>query len=168
VLDTSAILSGKPINLENMVTVPGVKTELAAQGNDYQIFQFQRERGLSLYSPSQGSLDKIKQVTFETGDSQRLSDVDKELLALALDINKNKEEQAVILTDDYSIQNVAQTLGIKFENVSQTGITKRFKWIYRCRGCGRKFKEHIHICPVCGASTKTIVYDKKDVDKEKM
>ena len=70
-----------------------------------------------------------------------------------------------ILTDDYSIQNVANELGIHFETMSQSGITKKFKWIYRCRGCGKKFKENISICPICGASTKNVISDKENLKK---
>ena len=165
ILDTSAILSGKPINLDDakMVTTPGISEELKPGGRDYQSFNYLTERGLSIHAPSKESIDKVKNISIETGDSYRLSKADIEIIALALDI-KNNENEAIILTDDYSIQNVANVLNIKFEAISQSGITKRFKWIGRCRGCGKKFKENIKICPICGAEIKTVISSKEDIE----
>ena len=85
-------------------------------------------------------------------------------MALALDKN-NEEYEVIILTDDYSIQNVASELKIKFETISQSGITNRFKWICVCRGCCKKFKENINICPICGANTKNIISNKEELRK---
>ena len=164
ILDTSAILSGKPIYLDDsiMVTIPNVIKEIKPGGRGYRTLRYLLETGLAIYSPSEESLDRVKTVSLETGDKDRLSSVDKGILALALDINK-KEKEAIILTDDYSIQNVAHVLNIKFENISQRGITKKFKWAYQCRGCGKKFEENIKVCPICGSLTKNIIADKENI-----
>ena len=167
ILDTSAVLSGKPIYLNNytVVTPPTIYDEIKPGGRDYRSFQFLIERGLSIQSPSKDSSDKIKTISSITGDKNRLSKTDIEILALALDINKDEKKEVIILTDDYSIQNVASYLNIKFETISQSGITKKFKWIYRCRGCGKKFKDNIKNCPICGAETKTVILSKKIIKK---
>ena len=127
IIDTSAVLSGKPINLGDarMITSPGVSNEFKPGGRDYQLFQFLVEKGLIIKSPSKASYKKIDEISRETGDNERLSDVDKEILAVSLDIDT--ENEVIIVTDDYSIQNVANALGIKFESISQRGIKKRFK-----------------------------------------
>ncbi|MCX6668140.1 MAG: nucleic acid-binding protein [Euryarchaeota archaeon] len=164
ILDTSVILSGKPINLDaNMITTPGVAKEFSPGGRDYQNFQFLMEKGLTVHDPTKDSIKQINNISIKTGDKERLSETDKEILALALDLNKNDENEAIILTDDYSIQNVAQELKIKFEAISQRGITKKFKWIYRCSGCGKKFEENIKTCPICGASTRNIISHKENI-----
>lgn len=162
IIDTSAILSGKPINLDNanMVTTPSVSEELNPGGRDYRIFQFLQEKGLAIQSASKKSINKIKKTAEETGDKDRLSSADVEILALALDIKKDDNKEAVILTDDYSIQNVANTLNIEFQSFSQRGITKKFKWHYRCPGCGKQFKKSIKICPICGTKTKISISHK--------
>ena len=167
ILDTSAVLSGKPINLDNfmIVTTPGVSKELKPGGRDFRGFQFLIEKGLAIDVPSKESLDKINTTSIETGDTGRLSKADREILALALDVNRNDDKEAIILSDDYSIQNVAHVLNIKFENINQLGITKRFKWIYQCRGCGKKFKENIKTCPICGARMKNIVSRKENIER---
>ena len=164
ILDTSAILSGKPFNLENvkMITIPDMEKEIKPGGKDYQIFQFLKEKGLYYQPPSEKSINEILKKSKETGDFKRLSNFDIQLLALSLDI-KNQGDHPIVITDDYSIQNIANYLDIKFETINQKGITKRFKWINRCQGCGKKFKDDINICPICGAETKKIVAKKQEI-----
>jgi len=110
-------------------------------------------------------MEKIAIVSKDTGDEKRLSYADNEILALALEMSQEHEEDVIILTDDYSIQNVAHALNINFKSISQDGITKSFKWTYRCAGCGKKFNENIKTCPICGTLTKTIVSRKKDIER---
>lgn len=169
ILDTSAILSGKPINIidAKLVTTPMVASELKPGGRDYQNFLFMKEKGLEIHSPSKDSTEKILSVSKETGDFSRLSRTDAQIMALALDLIQDDKNDVTILTDDYSIQNVANELKIKFEPISQSGITKRFKWVYQCRGCGKKFKENISICPICGAKTRDAISNKKSLRRRK-
>ena len=152
IIDTSAILSGKPINLgdSQMITTPSIANELKPGGRDYRNFQFLLEKGLSIISPTKKSIEKIKLISHETGDKQRLSSADIELLALAIDINNDEKYESIILSDDYSIQNVAKSLNLKYKSFSQKGIVKKFKWKYRCPGCNKQFKTPIKICPICG------------------
>ena len=115
--------------------------------------------------PSKKSINIIKKTVNELGEVDRLSETDIELLALAYEIKQQKTSEPVILTDDYSIQNTANFLDIRFESISQKGIKKSFKWINRCRGCGKTFKENIKECPICGTETKKIIIDKKTLKK---
>lgn len=167
ILDTSAILSGKPINLDNciIITPTNISNEIKPGGRDYRTYELLLEKGLILQYPTKVSIKKIIDISIKTGDKNRLSSFDIEILALALDINKDSKKEVIIMTDDYSIQNVAQTLKIKYETINQLGITKKFKWTYRCRGCGKKFKDNIKICPICGAETKPVISSKKSINK---
>jgi UPF0271 protein len=165
IIDTSAILSGIPINLDNvdMVTVSSVSKELKPGGRDYKIFEFLLEKGLEILSASKKSMNVINKTAEETGDKDRLSSTDVEILALALDINEDPNKYAIILTDDYSIQNIANYLDIDFKRFSQKGITKKFKWRNSCPGCGKRFKESIKVCPICGTKTKSSIVQKKQI-----
>lgn len=165
ILDTSAILSGKPLTLDMKLTTttPGVSHELQPGGRDYRTFLFLHEQGLSIRNPTKESIQKIHKVATESGDIGRLSTADIEVLALALDISQDQD--AIIITDDYSIQNVSHILGIRFESINQSGITKRFKWNWRCSGCGKIFATHVPTCPICGASTKQVVVKKKSLER---
>ncbi|MEF8848573.1 MAG: NOB1 family endonuclease [Candidatus Thermoplasmatota archaeon] len=165
VLDTSAILSGKPIDISEgkLISPIGVSKEIRPGGRTYRNFQFLKEKKLRVRAPLEKNVEKIKEVSKKTGDLDRLSDTDLEVLALAYEIKKNRENKAVILTDDYSIQNVACELSVDFENISQKRITKKFKWFYRCSGCGKKFKKNVKRCPICGSKTKAQVEKKQDI-----
>jgi UPF0271 protein len=165
IIDTSAILSGKPIHINEaaLLTTPGVSKEFSPGGRDFHIFELLKEIGLVVHSPSKEAINCVKKTAQETGDDRRLSSADIEVIALAVDINKNPDQEATILSDDYSIQNVASALQIKFLGFLQKGITKRFKWVSRCPGCGKQFNEIKKICPICGTSTKSSMLSKKNL-----
>jgi endoribonuclease Nob1 len=165
IIDTSAILSGKPINIDtaSLVTTPGVSDELRPGGRDFRTFELLKELGLTIHLPSKESIDTVKKTAQESGDDRRLSVADIEVVALALDVNREPEKEATILSDDYSIQNIASELHIKFEGFMHKGITKKFKWVSRCPGCGKQFNEMKKICPICGTSTRSSLLHKKDL-----
>jgi len=165
IIDSSAILSGKNFSLKDtkLITTSGISNEFKPGGRDYNNFQFLIGTGLEIITPSKNSLDKINKISKKTGDIDRLSVADKEILAVALDLKD--EYDVIILTDDYSIQNVANALNISFKSISQNGIKESFKWINRCTGCGKKFKDNIKICPICGSATKKTVSKKKTLKK---
>lgn len=168
ILDTSAILSGKPLVFPDaeMITTFSMSSELQPGGKDYQNFMYLKDKGLKFKIPSEESIDFIKKTSKKTGDATRISNVDLEILALALDLHK-EGFNCILLSDDYSIQNIASELKLNFEGISQKGITKKLKWGVRCRGCGKKFKGDISVCPICGSDTKKIVISGKEIKKTK-
>jgi UPF0271 protein len=165
IIDTSAILSGKTIDTKDIkiITTPGVYKELNPGGRDYQFFQFLLEKGLKICTPSKESIKKVNSLSKQTGEIDRLSDEDKEILALAIDIKEDGE--VAIITDDYSIQNMAYILKIDFINLSKKSITKKFIWSYQCVGCGKKFKDNIKNCPICGTEIKNVVHSKEFIKR---
>jgi UPF0271 protein len=165
VIDTSALLSGKSLYDAKLtlVTTPGVSEELRPGGRDFHTFEVLKELGLTIHAPSPESVAFVKKTAQKTGDDRRLSAADIEVIALALDINKKPNNEAIILSDDYSIQNIASTLNINFQVILQKGITKKFKWVSRCPGCGKQFHETKKICPICGTETKSSLVHKKNL-----
>jgi len=145
VLDTGAILKRKLV-YENMVTIPEVVQEVIDESSTIYL----SVKDLRIESASEKNLEFVRKVSKKTGDIYRLSETDLKLLAKAID-EREKGNEVVLVTDDYSIQNVAMALGIDFENVVQEKITKGFKWVRVCRGCGRKVSEET--CPICGSET---------------
>lgn len=145
VLDTSALFTMDAPPDEEYVCPPGVIRELesfddprlALWGDMLRISDCTKE-----------SLEKVEEAAKKTGDDGRLSPMDRTVLALALDVN------GTILSDDYSIQNVARVLGLGFRPVGTKGISKVAKWNYRCVGCGKWYKEKYPECPVCGSSMR--------------
>jgi endoribonuclease Nob1 len=163
IIDTSAILSGKPLNFldQTIITVSGVTNELREGGKDYQNFQFLKEKGLKIMDPSLLSIQYITKTAQQTGDKQKLSSTDIQILALAFELHKKNSTTVTILTDDYSIQNIATTLHLPFTTITQKGIQKKFQWYNQCRGCRKKFSDPIKICPICGSQTKLSHKQKK-------
>ena len=84
-----------------------------------------------------------------------LSEVDLHVLALALDL-KNANLNPVIVTDDYSIQNVANKLDVDFMSLLTYGIKFRLKWILYCPACYRKYPADCALlsCRICGTKIK--------------
>jgi UPF0271 protein len=165
VIDTSAILSGKPVHIDDasLVTTPSVSNEINPGGRDFQTFELLKEIGLAIHIPSKKAIEAVKKVAQQSGDDRRLSATDIEVIALALDINQEHNKEATILSDDYSIQNIASIMQIKYQSFNHKGITKKFKWVSRCPGCGKRFKEITKICPICGTLTRNSPLRKKNL-----
>lgn len=155
ILDTSAVLSGVPPPPDaRLVTSPAIEEELKPGGPTGRAFENLRARGLEVRSPSPDSLARARAAATATGDADRLSPADLELVALAVEL---APEGALLLTDDYSVQNVAKRLGLPFEGIAQRGIQAEFQWRLRCTGCGRWYDEppKSKECPVCGSELRT-------------
>lgn len=137
----------------SLVTTPGVDAELQPGGRDYRRYALLKEQGLQIQTPSQDALQHVRDAAASTGDEARLSSTDIEVLALTLELHNSSSDTVILLTDDYSMQNIADTLHLSYLSLSQRGITKRFKWHCRCPGCKRDFGKPVDICPVCGTPT---------------
>jgi UPF0271 protein len=102
--------------------------------------------GLRIMSPGRESKEVVTAAATTSRDASVISDTDRDLLALALEL------EAALYTDDFAIQNVALILGVKTHPINQRRA-KRVYWKYRCTGCGRYF-DHDGECPVCGSVVK--------------
>uniref|UniRef100_A0A7C3VJQ9 NOB1 family endonuclease n=1 Tax=Archaeoglobus fulgidus TaxID=2234 RepID=A0A7C3VJQ9_ARCFL len=143
VIDSSAIFQRKAV-YKNMVTVPEVVAEILDEASALYL----SVKNLKVEEASSESIEKVKKAAMRTGDIYKLSDTDIKVLAKALD-EIEKGNEVVLVTDDYAIQNVAMSLGIRFDGILHRQISKEFKWVKVCRGCGRKIESEV--CPVCGS-----------------
>jgi endoribonuclease Nob1 len=168
IIDTSAVLSGKPfpVDEEECWTVEEIANEFSEGGLSFRTFIYLREKGLSIHQPSIQAKKKVSIIIEKMGETSRLSSADKAVLALAVDVQEKKKIKAVILTDDYSIQNIASVLHIPFQSISQHGITKTFKWIRRCSGCGRTLSSNESVCSICGSNARDVI-DRSQSKKKK-
>ena len=134
--------------MDDMYCTPDVLREVKSKGPTPQLMSM-IETKVEVRSPSEEGLARVEELAEKTGDAKRLSPTDKGVLALAYDLG------ATILTDDYSIQNVANEMGLPYRGLSFPDIDKRIEWGYRCKGCGKYFDEWKEECPVCGSEIRT-------------
>lgn len=146
ILDTSALLSG--LDFPGAVYVPSsVVQEAGVKGLDSRTASFLDAKA-RVWEPRAEDLEAVSRASRATGDEQRLSPVDRDVLALALQL------QGIVITDDYTMQNVATQLGLEYRPAVLPGIRTFLSWSFRCVGCGRYWPEAQDSCPVCGATVR--------------
>jgi endoribonuclease Nob1 len=158
VLDTSAFLAGfDPFSLsEEQVTVPKVGDEIRTNSMAWVRFNTAVESGkIKIKMPQEEFSTKVKASASRVGDSYLLSETDMQLLALALELKANGEHPEII-TDDYSIQNVAKQNGIAFYALATFGIRKLLEWMRYCPACHKEYpiNTSFKACLVCGTELK--------------
>jgi UPF0271 protein len=145
VLDASVFIYNVLVSGE-IYTVPGVTRELKSSEAVVVLQEFLK-RGMKIETPRKTDVEIVTEKAKSTGDYLRLSKADIELLAKALELS------GTLVTDDYSIQNVATLLGIETQPIQQARIKRVLTWRRRCVGCGRLYDSEA-ICPVCGSEVK--------------
>jgi UPF0271 protein len=158
VLDTSAFLAGfDPFAVnEDQFTVPSVEEELRTNSITWVRFKTATENGkIKIKTPTEECWNKAKAAANKVGDAFFLSETDTQLLALALEL-KAAGCNPQIVTDDYSIQNVATQMGIEFVSFATFGIRRLLEWIRYCPACHKKFPSDYSStkCTVCGTELK--------------
>ena len=152
VLDTTALFNAKDFPPEYEIIVPqGVLDELESWDLSERVMNLLGVR-IHVFSASAGSRAKIREAAEKTGDIGRLSPTDMEVLALAI------EMKAPLISDDYSIQNIAKLLDIKCIPMEQHGIKKIYYWKFKCLGCGKEYDRHINECQICGKELRPFRY----------
>lgn len=148
VLDATAIRSGMTFAGNEWFTTPSVINEvsLGSQGRNLEIL---RETAIKVMESDDNSMKRVEDAARSTGDFGSLSKTDMEVLALALHLG------AKIISDDYSVQNVASVLKIPYET-DLAGIREIITWTYRCRGCGKYFEKEQVDCPICGSEIRRV------------
>lgn len=149
VLDTSALMSGRPFEGELFTTDEVLQELRRLKALTPQLTTFLDVK-VRILSPSRESVAAMEAASEGTGDAHRLSPTDIGLLAVAADVG------GTIVTDDYSIQNLAEVVGVAYEPVLQMAIKEVVRWQYRCSGCARPFESWTDPCPVCGSKLRTV------------
>jgi UPF0271 protein len=147
IVDTSSILAGFQFDSTLTYYISPLAADEIRRGKKKEDLDSLVEREvLIIQAPSLQTMDRVTVGAQESGDINRLSRADIEILALALEI------AGEVITDDYSIQNLAKKLDIPFRAFGKPPIREEFKWTYRCKGCGKFNKEPQEPdCPICGS-----------------
>jgi UPF0271 protein len=157
VLDTSAFIAGyEPAgDRVELYTVPEVLEELRDTMAKIKAQAALDSGKLRAKSPEKRFIEEVVRIAEEMGDFASLSSTDVSLLALALQLKEPHRDLALV-SEDYSVQNIANRLGIKHISLATAGISRRIVWETYCPGCHRTFEKLApgEACPICGTKLK--------------
>jgi UPF0271 protein len=142
VLDASAFIQ-EYHTTGKTATVPGVREELEDE-SAYR-YDAMEGSGMHIQIPEDGTVGRVRRAADASGDLDVLSETDVQLISATLELG------GTLVTDDYAMQNVAESLDLSVEVIAQEGIDEQRDWQFQCQGCGREFDEHRDRCPICGS-----------------
>ncbi len=151
-------------------SVPAVLQELSARSFASLRSDTSIETGkLVVRMPSKESLEAVHRASLELGEKFALSQTDFQVLALAMDI-RTEGDKPIIVSDDYSVQNVAEHLELDYTSLATFGISQRFDWVLYCPACYRKFPQDRSrlSCEICGTELRRRVSRKSLVRRKSL
>jgi len=146
-------------------TVPSVQEELKGSRLPKIRLEAAVQTGrLKLLSPEAKYIEETEAAAAELGETDALSQTDGELLALGVQL-RDEGRNPIIITDDYSVQNMADFLGLEYGSLATSGIKSRFNWVIYCPGCHKSFRgaERGGDCPICGVALRRRAVKKSPV-----
>ncbi|MCS7116014.1 MAG: nucleotide-binding protein [Nitrososphaerota archaeon] len=156
ILDSTAFYAGIPFtSTSTYYTTSSVIQEVKHTRTSKTAIESLIEAGrLIVKDPSAESIERVKDLANISGDIGKLSQTDLEVIALAYEL-KGKDFDAIIVSDDYSIENLARILHIDSIPIITKGISNVVKWLVYCSGCGKVFEDKkAVICDVCGTKLR--------------
>ena len=152
---------------EEQYTIPMVREEIMESSMAWVRFETAVESGkLKVRASKNIFLDRVKASATLVGDTFFLSEADRQVLALALEL-KTQGYSPLIATDDYSIQNVANQMDIEFASLATFGIRFRLRWIRYCPACHKRYPANhkSRKCEVCGTELKRKPLRKRRINR---
>ena len=111
---------------------------------------------ISVINPSSKSIKMVLKEATSLGNTVELSDTDISIIALALEL-KRRNYDVEVLTEDYAIQNVCETLGISFSSILKRRIRVMLKTLKKCLVCGTIYDPSLKDCPNCGSTQYKLI-----------
>ena len=149
IADSAVFIMGNcNIPYSQMVTIPLVEDEIRSEEARLR-YDIAKAEGLRVEAVEESFLKEIIKQAECTRDIERLSKTDLGVLAKALEC-KESDENVILITDDFAVQNIAARLNIEIIPVAQRIIKDKIIWQKQCIGCFRHFKDGEE-CPVCGS-----------------
>ena len=152
-LDAAALLNSNVFAYENAIIPPSVAAEIKSRS---EILEALVSAGkIRIVEPRSDTRNRVTRTAERMGENNVLSDADIDALALAL------QENAILVTDDFHVQNVAEELKIKYEGVTGK-IKEKRKYVLKCINCGKKYPPTYKgkRCKVCGG--KLVYFSNSD------
>ena len=107
---------------------------------------------LKVESVDSEEYSRLNDVLLESRDYMRLSQTDKDVIALTLKY-ESMGHDVITVSDDYSIQNVLKLLNLEFRGVYTKGIKETITWQKICKGCRKEYPgdSKLSECEICGS-----------------
>lgn len=146
VLDTTAFYAGVPYTntTENLVTTPDVISEVSNERTRTLIALSK----INVWQAAPEHYKQVKDAAKSSGDNS-MSKTDMSVLALCLSIKADGND-AILLSDDFAVENVASRLGIKARPLMTNGVKRVADWVFFCPACGKIYSKQRADCLVCG------------------
>ncbi len=149
VLDSSAFYAGIPFSSNEPSYITSlIYGEIEHIKKDHDAIQILIEtKRLMIRDPEHRFIITVNDAAKKSGDFPNLSHEDISAIALCLQL------KAELVTDDFTISNVAKHLNIKVIPLMTSGIKNVIIWKYYCPGCKTNFSK-VTECPRCGNRLK--------------
>jgi UPF0271 protein len=165
VFDTNIFLTGIDFNLiPNIIyTTSKVIDEINVtrykeknRNTLIKIYTAIENKKLIVRKPDHSYLESVKKRAKLTGDLKVLSDVDFDIIALALELRQIKKYEVVVYTNDYSMENLCSELKINFKPLYKKGIKVQKNFEIYCPNCHSQYEsERLNtVCDLCGIKLK--------------
>ncbi len=167
VIDTSAFIKGMDVNILQdftCYTTDGVIAEIKNSFKQQRIKISIQTGNLIIAAPDHEHVVNVKTIAQHTGDLPFLSEVDINVMALAITLKASEMHQKIeVITDDYSIQNVLSQIPIPTHSFLQKGIDQFIQWQIYCPMCKKTYvaNDNTSRCKTCGIMLKRRPIDKK-------
>ncbi len=151
VLDASAIIGGFfSRKIQGYITA-SIISEIKDLKSKLLLESAIEDGSIIIMEPETVDVDDVSDVIQKSGDVLRLSDIDKNLVALAFRLKRIHLKPQVV-TDDYSMQNVLKIVGIPYKSVLTDGIKEIYGWVKICKGCKKHYPPDYAFdeCEICG------------------
>ncbi len=123
ILDAGAMINSDSIETdEEIYTTNSVINELKDLKSSSLADVARLQSDLKVLNPKQKYLERVKKKAKDIGSLNHLSDTDIEVLALAL------EKESKIVTDDYTVQNLAAHLDLEYQGIMRGEIKNKRKF----------------------------------------
>ncbi|MFX1279523.1 MAG: NOB1 family endonuclease [Promethearchaeota archaeon] len=165
IFDANIFFTGIDFNIieGKIYTTPSIIDEIKVQKYEVKnrnvlnrIYVAIENKKLEIKTPNKDYLKRVELISKTTGDFKVLSNADKDLLAISLELLDVQDEPIVVFSNDYSVENLCSELKIPYSPLFKEGITKKIIWEIYCPSCYKIYDSDdlYYICEKCGSKLK--------------
>ncbi len=161
VLDTTAFIAKLPLYAPQdyeMYTTTLVLREVRDKDSLTGLNIILSVNRVQVIDPGEEYIRRMKTEAAKYGLHSVLSETDISVLALATRIKEETGREVVIVTDDYTVQNMAKLIGLEFMALRTRGIRRVSRYVAQCPACG--YVSTIpgeSECPICGTRLRKVL-----------